>query len=335
MTKAERIIVVGASAGGLNAVRQLVSAIPPNLPVAIFVVIHLSNNSTIEVIRDHLARNTSYSCIIPADDELIVAGVLYIAPPKRHMIIKDEHVKLINGPHENRWRPSIDVLFRSAAAYHGSRVIGVILSGMLYDGTSGMLAIKRSGGVCMVQEPNEAEHAEMPESVLSNVDVDYRVPLNDMGYILDELISQPVKSISIPEDVKLEAAITERMASDIDDMEKLGKHSNYTCPDCGGNLWLLKNDRIPRYRCHTGHVYNENLLLEKQTEELEESLWVSIRMLEQRRNLLSNMANRENGDNAARDEELKKIAELNTHIGRLKALMVSMAASETGEGAYK
>jgi two-component system chemotaxis response regulator CheB len=335
MAKAEKIIVIGASAGGFTAVMKLVSAIPADLPSAVFVVIHLSNNSSAEIIREHLAKNTGYTCIIPADDEFISAGTLYIAPPQQHMIISDEHVKLIHGPHENRWRPSIDVLFRSAAANYDSRVIGIILSGMLYDGTSGMQAIKRSGGVCIVQEPEEAEYPEMPESVLNNVDVDYRVPLSDMRYILDDLLSQPPKSVPIPEDVKLEAGITERMATNIDEMEKLGSHSNYTCPDCGGSLWLMKNDKIPRYRCHTGHVYTEKLLAEKQTEELEESLWVCVRMLEQRRNLLTTMASRGNGNNAALKEQQLKIVELDQHIGRLKALLVSMADNETDEGAFK
>jgi two-component system chemotaxis response regulator CheB len=321
------VIVIGSSAGGIKAVNQLIGKLPQNLPVAIFIVIHLSKNSQADILRQQFQRNTTYECQIAADGQPITAGKIYIAPANRHLFIKPNIVRITNGPHENRWRPSIDVLFRSAAAAYDSKVIGIILSGLLTDGTSGMSAIKRSGGTCIVQEPGEAEFDDMPRSVLSNVKVDYQVLVDDMGYVIGEVLSRPEKDLMpIPEDVKIEAEITERMISSIDEMQKIGDHSNYTCPDCGGGLWAIKNETPARYRCHTGHVYTDAALVEKQSEALEESLWVSVRMLEERRNLLLNIAGRENGEYNAQTGAAyqQRAEELAVHIERLKALLVSI-----------
>jgi len=333
----KKIIVIGASAGGIKALTDLISVIPGNLPTAIFIVLHLSKKSSSEIILQHLAKFTDYKCKVAVDNEAIMPGVIYIPPPDFHLVLKRDVIRLTKGPHENRWRPSIDVLFRSAAAAFDSRVIGIILSGMLDDGTSGMSAIKRSGGTCIVQEPEEAEFPDMPISVINNVEVDYRSTLSEMRYIIEDVFSKPAKNIPIPEDVKIEAKITERMTSSIDDMKKIGKHSNYICPDCGGGLWLINNEKNPRYRCFTGHVYTESLLLEKQAEELEESLWVSIRMMEERRNMLMNMAQREteNGSPLRREYQAGKSEELNVHIERLKDLLISIdKINDPGDG-YK
>jgi two-component system chemotaxis response regulator CheB len=323
----EHIIVIGSSAGGIKAVDQLLGKLSPDLPVAIFVVIHMSKYSQADILRRQFQRNTTYECLIAADGQLITAGKIYLAPADRHLFIKPNTIRLTNGPHENRWRPSIDVLFRSAAAAYDSKAVGIILSGLLDDGTSGMLAIKRSGGTCIVQEPDEAEFDDMPRSVLNNVKVDYRALINDMGYIIDEILSQPKKDmLPIPDDVKIEAEITERMISSIHEMEKIGSHSNFTCPDCGGGLWKIKNEDPARYRCHTGHVYTEKALVEKQNEALEESLWVSVRMLEERRNLFINIASREHELHAseAASAYRQRAEKLSVHIERLKTLLVSI-----------
>ena len=316
------IIVIGASAGGIEAVTQLVGKIPPDLPIALFVVIHISKRSVPEVIVNQLQKKTAYRCLIPADGDEINAGCLYLAPPDLHLLLKKGFVRLVKGPHENYWRPSIDVLFRSAAANYDSHVIGIILSGMLDDGTSGMSAISRSGGTSIVQEPSEAEFMDMPMSVINNVNVDYRVSITDMGYIIDDLLSKPRHDDKpIPEDVKIEADITERMVSNIDSLGKIAERSNFSCPDCGGGLWKIKTEAAGRYRCYTGHVYTEKLLLEKQGEGIEESLWVSIRMIEERRNLLLNMAWRNKDNPVAHDDYQQRADIMNTHIDRLKDLL--------------
>jgi two-component system chemotaxis response regulator CheB len=322
MDNIKHIIVVGASAGGFTAVTDLLSKLPDNLPMAMFVVMHLGKSSSPAIIRQHFEKFTNYTCRIPEDNEKIELGNIYIGPPDVHLFVKKDRIRLIHGAHENRYRPSIDVLFRSAAAAFDSHVIGIILSGMLDDGTSGMSAISRCGGICIVQEPGDAAYTDMPESVLSNVEVEHRVPVADMGYILDDIFSKPLRNeLPIPDDVKLEAEITERMVSDISELAKLGTHSNYTCPECGGGLWLMKDEKNPRYRCHTGHVYTEQLLADRQGEELEESLWVSIRMLEERRNLLLTMANRWDESGKQNTDQLMRANELAIHIERLKVLM--------------
>jgi two-component system chemotaxis response regulator CheB len=321
------IIVLGASAGGFQAMTQLLSKIPGNLKAALFVVLHISRESMANVICEHLQRAAPLNCRIPVNGEKIEESKIYLAPTDRHMLISDGKIVISHGPRENRWRPSIDTLFRSAASAYGSHVIGIILSGLLDDGTAGMSAIKRSGGICIVQEPSEAEFPDMPSSVLRQVDVDYRVPLSDIPYVIDDILSKPQhKRLPAPDDVKLEAAITERMASQVENMEKLGSKTPFICPDCGGSLWEIDEGRFKRYRCYTGHAYNQNVLLDKQMQALEESIWVSIRMMEERRNLLSSIYDRETQLENSKDAEDKKerADNLGIHIDRLKGLLTSL-----------
>ena len=325
------VIVIGGSAGGFQAVADLMAHMPPDLDTAFFVVVHISRKSIGSVLVQYIQKHTPYVCSLATDNGHIKKGHLYVAPPDFHLVVKNGYMRVIRGPHENRWRPSIDVLFRSAAATYDSHAIGIVLSGLLDDGTSGMSAIKRSRGICIVQEPHDAEFEDMPVNVLNNVAVDYQVPVSEMGYVLDDIFSEPFTNrelLKIPEDVKIESDIMERRITDMEELEKIGTRSNYSCPDCGGALWEMKDDVIPRFRCYTGHVFTGNLLLEKQAEELEDSLWISIRMLEERKNLLVRMANLEGG--IEEDEERNKTEraeELGKHIERLKSLLISIGKS--------
>jgi two-component system chemotaxis response regulator CheB len=332
----KNVVVIGASAGGINALIQLVGNLPAGLPIAVFVVIHMSKQSQAGIITNRLQKSTPYNCRVAENDTTIEAGHIYLAPTDRHLFLKPGKMLLLHGPHENRWRPSIDVLFRSAAAAYDSCVTGVILSGLLDDGTSGMSAIKRSGGICIVQEPSEAEYDDMPLNVINNVPVDHRVLVQDIGYIIADMLSKPRARLPVPEDVKIEADITERMASNITDMQKLATHSNFTCPDCGGGLWELEINGHKRYRCHTGHVYTALSLLEKQGEEMEESIWISIRMLEERRNLLLNISGHNKGDAGPGliDYYKRRADELAMHVERLKSLLISISKTEPGDEGY-
>lgn len=332
----KNIVVIGTSAGGIKAVMQLAESLPAGLPVAVFIVIHMSKQSQAAVIVNQMQKLSSYKCRVAQNNDRIKAGHIYLAPADEHLFLKRGQVLLLHGPHENRWRPSIDVLFRSAAAAYDSHVTGVILSGLLDDGTSGMLAIKRSGGICIVQEPSEAEYDEMPLNVINNVQVDHRVLIQDMGYIIADVLSKPAANLPIPDDVKLEAEITERLVSNITDMQKLGTHSNFTCPDCGGGLWEIDTNGHKKYRCHTGHVYTALSLLDKQGEEMEESIWVSIRMLEERRNLLLNMSGREKGGagSALVSDYHRRAADLAVHVERLKSFLISLSKTEPGDEGY-
>jgi two-component system chemotaxis response regulator CheB len=325
----KHIIAIGASAGGLKVITEILSGLPAELDAAIFVTVHISKNSMADIIRQMFQKRSNLQCVIPQDGDKIKKGHVYIAPPDRHLFIEKGKILVTHGPHENRWRPSIDVLFRSAAAAYDSRVIGIILSGLMDDGTSGMGAIKRSGGITIVQEPAEAEFDDMPTNVINNVEVDYRVPSSDIPYVVRDILSKPLGAPKeIPREIKIEAEITARMSGTIDTLKEIGDQSPFICPDCGGGLFEIRNDNIYRYRCHTGHVYTEKLLLEKQSEELEESLWVAIRMMEERRNLLITVAahDRQAGNEDLSKEKLQKADELKAHIDRMKSLLVSVNA---------
>jgi two-component system chemotaxis response regulator CheB len=315
------LIVIGASAGGLSAIEQLLERMPAHMDAAIIVVIHVSRKSNGKIIAGTFQKYTNLTCVAAVDGETIQKNHLYVALPNHQLMVKAGRLVVNQGTHENKYRPSIDVLFRSAAVHYGNRMIGIILTGMLEDGTSGMWAIKQCGGICIVQEPSDAQHSDMPQSVLNLVKVDHAALLTDIPYILQEILHQPLpEQKEIPEELKIEADITERIMSDINQLKKIADHSDFTCPECGGGLWKIKNDPTRRYRCHTGHVYTEQLLNDEQGSNIEESIWVSVRMLEERRNLLLLMAQEAQHSELA-GANSQRADELNVHIDRLKGVL--------------
>lgn len=324
MSDPKYIVVVGASAGGLNSVIELAAQLKDDMDLAMFVVLHLSPQSAAELLIERIQRSTPFKCEIAEQDASIRSGHIYLAGADNHLLVKKGKILLGFGPPENRWRPSIDVLFRSAAAVYDGRVIGIVLSGLLHDGTSGMIAIKRCGGTCIVQDPAQAEYPDMPQAVLDNVEVDYCLKLEQMGAVLSEKSRAEIHhSQKIPADVVAEAEIAEKAASGIINVEKLGERSELSCPDCGGGLWKMVQDDIARYRCYTGHVYNSQELLLKQNEQLENTLWVALRMMEERKVLLKKMSEEEESKgwirSAAHRKEREK--ELQNHIDKLKQLL--------------
>ncbi|WP_165958040.1 chemotaxis protein CheB [Segetibacter sp. 3557_3] len=326
LKKPDYYIVIGASAGGLNATTELVSQLSEDINAAVFVVLHLSKVGIGDFLVHRLQKYTTYTCMKVTDGMAIERHKIYVAPPDEHLVIRDDHVVLGRGPAENRWRPSVDVLFRSAAANHASQVIGIVLTGYLNDGTDGMLAIKRSGGVCIVQDPNEAEYPDMPMSVIEHVEVDYSVSLQKMGEVIRQAISlhgNGKPAIVAPDDVVLEARIAENAVVGLNVVSNLGERSLYVCPDCGGGLWQMRHANVERYRCHVGHVYTEEILVQKQAESLESTLWVALRMMEERRNLLMSISSREstNGFPQLSNTHKEKAEELEQHIVRLKELL--------------
>ena len=324
MKKPTYIIVIGASAGGIPAISSLCAGLPADLPAAVFVVLHMSALSSAERLARIFQRHTDLVCQAAGDGEIIKAGHLYVAQPNHHLLLGEGVMKLNQGTRENKYRPSIDVLFRSAAVAYRSRVIGIILTGMLEDGTSGMYAIKRCGGICIVQEPDEAQYSDMPQSVLNRLEVDYRLPVADMGSLLAQLAERPVSTApEVPRELAIEAKITEDMTSTIDQLKQIGDKSDFVCPDCGGGLYAVRNDPAHRYRCYTGHVYTEQLLQDIQGLHLEESVWVSIRMLEERHNLLLLMADHagEAGQVLLANAKKQHAAAIEKHVGQLKLLL--------------
>ncbi|MDB5236060.1 MAG: hypothetical protein JWR44_3053 [Hymenobacter sp.] len=331
MPAPSHLIVIGTSAGGMPALVQLVAQLPATLNAAVLVVQHFAPDSDGQHLVNRLARHTELRCRLPNDQEPMESGTIYLAPPDRHLLAKDgsvPHMLVTKGPRENHYRPAADSLFRSAAVAFGPRVVGVVLTGMLHDGTAGLEFIKRCGGLAVVQDPHEAEYPSMPETALRNVDVDYVVPLAAMGSLLDEITrgTVPERKDEIPEDLKLEAAIAERVVGTTEDVLKIARPVPLTCPDCGGSLFQVDQGKVLRYRCHTGHAFTADSLLVNASQSLEETLWVAVRMMEERKNLLSSMALRgEGGPYSAQQEE--RIEEIKKHINRLREFLLNGSIS--------
>ena len=323
MERPQRLIVIGASAGGMPALAALTAQLPRSLPAAVLVVQHLAPASDGQQLADRMARHTGLTCRLAQHGDPLRPGHLYLAPADHHLLVKDDHVLVTHGPHENHYRPAADALFRSAAVYHGPAVIGVVLTGMLHDGTAGLEFVKRCGGLAVVQDPAEAEFPSMPETALRNVAVDYVAPLGDLGALLQELVATPAPHAGepVPDDLKLEARIAERIMGSTEEVGPLGSLSPLTCPDCGGTLWEMAHGQVLRYRCHTGHTFTAGALLESSQHQLEETLWVALRMMEERKNLLTGLAVRGEGTFAVQQEE--RLNELKTHVERLREFMLT------------
>ncbi len=328
MNSPKFIVVVGASAGGMNALSEFVGQLKTGTDAAVFIVMHLSKTSISDFLMLHLKPLTAFECEVASEGASIQKGHIYIAAPNLHLLVKNDTIILGRGPEENRWRPSIDVLFRSAAAAFSTRTIGVVLTGMLNDGTTGMLAIKRSGGTCMVQDPNEAEYPDMPLSVLNNMEVDYCVSLANMGEVIWDITQTTPEEKPAPEDVVIESQIAERVVVDYGHVRQLGEKSIYACPDCGGGLWEIAKGgegqgKIVRYRCHIGHSYSEKDLVIKQGEIFETTLWTALRIMEERRNLLKKLEDdhAKNGLSTIAKNYKEKADEIQVHVDKMKEVL--------------
>lgn len=316
------IIVLGASAGGVEALTQLVKALPPDLPAAIFVVIHFPAHST-SVMPSILNRCGSLKACHPSDGEAIQHGRIYVAPPNYHLLVKRGYIHLARGPRENGHRPAIDPLFRTAAQFYGRRVVGVVLSGNLDDGTAGLAAVKQRGGVAVVQDPNDALFAGMPRSAIENVEVDYILPLSAIAPTLVSLAQEPVEEEgedSVTDEIEIESEIAELDMAALHKDDRPGTPSGFGCPDCGGTLWELRDGQLIRFRCRTGHAFSAETLLAEQSEALETALWNAFRALEERAALSRRMhqgaRDRNQTRSAARFEEQAHQAQHNATVIR-------------------
>ena len=312
------IIVVGASGGGLEALQAMVAGLPPDLPAAVFVVWHIGPDSP-SLLPAILGRAGPLPAMHPHDQEPITPGRIYVAPPDHHLLVEPGCVRLSRGPKENRFRPAVDPLFRSAAAAYGSRMIGVVLSGALDDGTAGMAAVKQVGGITVVQDPGEALNPGMPQSVLAHVPVDHVAPAAALGPLLSVIASSPpaeegVQPVS--ENINIENQIA-RQDNPLDSgVMKLGKLSPYTCPECHGTLLQLSGDGILRFRCHTGHAYTVNSLLAEVNESIEEALWSAVRAIEEQMLLLRDVAQhvRHKGDAGEAEQLMRQAREAEQQV---------------------
>lgn len=276
------LIVIGASSGGVEALLALLPALPADLPASVCVVVHTAPEGPGRL-PQILARHAALPVLHATDGLALERGKIYIAPPDRHLLVEDGVLRVARGPRENRHRPAVDPLFRSAAIAYGPRVVGVVLSGALSDGTAGLRAIKRLGGIAVVQDPDEALFPSMPTHALRHVAVDHRLALAQIAPLLTRLAIEPTMrgEYTVPPELELEHqyARAERVTPERNGA--LGVPTALTCPECHGPLWEIKDGDLIRYRCRTGHAFSGDSMLEAQAEALEEALWLAINTLEE------------------------------------------------------
>jgi two-component system chemotaxis response regulator CheB len=327
------IVVIGASAGGVQALQQLISCLPGELPAAVFVVIHFPVDG-----KSMLPRLLARAGRLPADfarsGEPIETGRIYVAPPNHHLTLSRGHVIVEWGPRINYFRPAIDPLFRSAARAYGPRVIGVLLSGLLRDGSAGLLAIQRAGGLAVIQDPYDALFPEMPANALAILDAPIVQPLSGMAPALLSLIhSPPGRDLSMKDPIE---EVTRQAEDDIAAQqrgERRGKVTVLTCPDCGGVLWQVGENGLMEFRCHTGHVLSGDAVVAGQNHLLEKALEVALRALREREVLSEQLASEatKEGD-PGRAEQFAKRADLaRSHSQVVKEMLKEQAATGGAE----
>jgi two-component system chemotaxis response regulator CheB len=327
----DRVVVIGASAGGVSALTKLISQLPADFPAPILIVMHISADATGNVLLDSLNATSKLKCIHAIDGLKASPSHVYIAPSDHHLLIdKDGKLMVTKGAQENRYRPGIDPLFRSTAVAYGNRAIGVVLTGYLDDGTAGLMAINRCGGICIVQDPADAEYPDMPKNVLSQLKTDYKLPISQMGAaLISLLLDKAPKAVKIPSDIIREAEIAERVLSDLPSVNSLGVQVPFNCPGCGGVLWQINKGSFLRFRCHTGHSYTAKTLIAEQTKKIEETMWIALRMFEERRNLLTTFSKNQSG--AAARFSLERANESQIHIDRIREILKSNDKGTTGD----
>jgi two-component system chemotaxis response regulator CheB len=327
------IVVIGASMGGVEALSQLVGQLPANLPATVCVVLHVAAEHR-SYLPEILSRMGRLPAIHPLDGAPLEHGRIYVAPNDHHLVVEPGCVRVMKGPLENGHRPAVDPLFRSAARAYGPRVVGVVLTGALNCGTSGLIAIKSQGGLAVVQDPEDAACGDMPRSAMEYVDVDHCVPLAKMAALLTRLVSSPVKMSR----KRPSAALNQEVAALTAEPEAantppaVGEPSHFSCPDCGGVLFELNEAGLLRYRCRVGHGYTGEALVEGQEGMVDSALWAAVRALEENGALARRMAERARAHNhhhsARRYEERARSAEQQARMVRLVATRGTVRSAE-------
>jgi two-component system chemotaxis response regulator CheB len=283
------LIVIGTSAGGLEALRVIARGLPRDIPAAILIVMHTSPEGP-HLLPDLLSKAGPVEIARTVNGAVIEHGKVYIAPPDHHLLVKENRISLSRGPKENRSRPAIDPLFRTAAAAYGPRVVGVILTGMLDDGTAGLSAVKERGGISVVQDPEDALYPSMPNSALRYVGADFMLPISEIAPLLARLAREPTntpENLPVSQLIEIESKFVEMEAMSMKDMDAIGSHAGVSCPECHGPIWKIKDGTLQRYRCHVGHAYTAQTMVAGQIEAQETHLWQALRLMKERVSLIA------------------------------------------------
>jgi len=331
-----KIVVIGGSAGALEALKIFLPMLPQDFPAAVLIVTHIGSQKSI--VPDILGRGTALPVRHATDGEPITPGRVLVAPPDEHLTVVAKngsaYVELSHGPRENHCRPAIDPLFRSAATAFLADTIGVLLSGYLDDGTVGLQAIKACGGTVIVQDPLEAKAIDMPASALQHVDVDQVLRTEEIASVLVKLATASVRPSTrggdavpaVPKWIGVENRITSR-DSDMDDLEQIGKLSSLTCPECSGALWEVGHRAPIRYRCHTGHAFTAKVLETLQRDSVEDAIWAAVRALHEQERLFIKLSDieRQAGQMARAAEYEAKATRAREHSRTLREVVVARA----------
>jgi two-component system chemotaxis response regulator CheB len=325
------IIVIGGSSGATAPLRTILGALPEDLPAAVFIVLHIPARSL--GILATVASAAGRLPVHPATDGIpITPGNVYLGVPDHHLIVAGGHIRLGRGPRENMARPAIDPLFRSAAASYGSRVIGVVLSGFLNDGASGLEAIKRCGGVAVVQDPADAIADEMPRSALNAVTVDLSVPSARIGDVLSDLAREPAgPNVPIPPEIRLEVDIAAGERVDSEVLRRIADPAALTCPNCSGVLSAIRGAKPLRFRCQVGHGMTAEILAKEQENAVDEALRVALRVIEERAELVARLADdaRNSGRRAVAEMYDERAIEYRGYADTIRrAVLLSLPPSE-------
>jgi two-component system, chemotaxis family, protein-glutamate methylesterase/glutaminase len=320
---ARDIVVIGGSAGSLDVLNTIARGLPPDLPATLFVVMHTAPQAE-SLLPELLSRRGALPAVHAVDGEPIAPGRIYVAPPDHHLLVYPHHVRVTRGPKENRHRPAVDPLFRSAARAYGKRVIGVVVSGSLDDGTAGLGAVKQAGGLALVQDPDEAVARGMPTNALKHVTVDRIVRAHEVAPVIVAEALAP----AMPEPPTIPVAPDQEGP---DAGEPSGERAVYSCPECGGVLMETREGGVHRFRCNVGHALSEESLLDGQQSTLEYALWEALRVLGERAALLRRLGSRTRGSAPTAAHFDAQAADAERRAGLVRQALVDL----TGPGAKR
>ncbi|EYD74235.1 protein-glutamate methylesterase [Rubellimicrobium mesophilum DSM 19309] len=325
------IIVIGGSSGATAPLKTILGALPTDLPAAVFIVLHIPARSL--GILTTVAQAAGRLPVRPAADGMpIELGHIYLGVPDRHLLLVDGHIRLGRGPRENMARPAIDPLFRSAAVSYGSRVVGVLLSGLLNDGAAGLSAIKRCGGLALVQDPQDAIADAMPLAALQAVTADLVAASGRIGDVLSDLVREPAgPRVPIPPEIRLEVDIAAGERVDSGVLRRFADPAALICPDCGGVMSQVREPGPLRFRCQVGHAKTAEVLAYEQENAVDEALRVALRIIEERAELVSRMAEdgRKTGRRAVAEMYQERAEEYRHYADTLRrAVLMSMGRAE-------
>ncbi|EJW12652.1 protein-glutamate methylesterase protein [Rhodovulum sp. PH10] len=290
------IVAIGTSAGGVKALIALAQNFPEQLSAAVLVTIHLPADAK-SVLDEILTGAGPLPAHFAEDGETMRTGHIHIAPPGRHLLMEDDRLRLGHGPRENNVRPAIDPMLRSAAICCGPRLIGVVLTGTLGDGASGLWAVGACGGITVVQDPADAEFAQMPETALERVRADHVVGLADLPKLLARLVDQPAGlPVPVPDGLRFDVEIARTGRAAMHELDHHGRRSVLACPDCGGVMWEFDEGELLRFRCHVGHAYTAEMMTLALDENVRRAIASALRGFEERIALVEKLAEQSEHD---------------------------------------